>query len=252
MSTQSGPLGVWCPQCDRDQRPCRLVRKQGGTRQEGMVVACPQCHRQYNYAQLMRAVPPPRMDPLPNQEKQPPGTSTISVWIYPEVLSALQSKFPQNLQTTLCSLLTAVADPDTVVIEGEYARQMAELGIKRGREVLSLAREVKDLREQVEAMKLERQTLQQFFGALGMAMPGMAQAAAPGSQFPSQQPLLGPDGQPLRPPHQQFAYLDESGGEMVETGAAAGQPAPQFTFGQGAAPTASAVPGFVVGNLRGR
>lgn len=260
--------GIYCPACDLAQTPARVVRKLGGSRQEGMLVQCPQCQRVYNYSALMEKNP--RMDQLPAMEQQPKGTVIQSIWVYPEVMEALRQKFPQNLQTTLCSLLTAVADKDTVVIEGEYAREMAGLGIKRGREVLALAKEIRELREQVTVMKLERQTLQQFFGALGMAMPGPAQSPIQQSQAqPTMQldSITQPQPPPLSPPHPAFTHMatDENGmlvefangdqsdlGNGFGSGAPSRIPAPpqQFSFPQGAAPTPSAVPGFVTGNLR--
>lgn len=260
MSIQpSNYTGIYCPACDLAQTPARVVRKQGGSRQEGMLVQCPQCQRVYNYSSLMAQHP--RMDQLPAIEQQPKGTIVHPIWVYPEVIEALGRKFPQNLQTTLCSLLTAVADQDTVVIEGNYAREMAGLGIKRGREVLALAKEVKELREQVTQMKLERQTLQQFFGALGMAMPGAAQAQPPQTQSTAQtMQQLQTEGMPAAPPppHPAFSRMEtDENGMLVESvvgGSIGGSPSPappqQFSFPQGAAPMPSVTPGFVTGSLR--
>lgn len=255
MSTQSTNFtGIYCPACDLAKTPARVVRKRGDAKQEGMLVQCPQCQRVYNYSALMAQHP--RMDPLPTVEQQPKGTIIHPVWAYPEVIEALRQKFPQNFQTTLCSLLTAVADPDTVVIEGNYAREMAGLGIKRGREVLALAKEVKELREQVAQLKLERQTLQQFFGALGMAMPGAMQMQPPAQLQQSPMPA---ENIAAPPPHPSFSRMvtDENGmlvesvsGEMDGGPSLAPAPPQQFSFPQGPAPEPSVTPGFVTGSLR--
>jgi len=264
MSSQSGFTGIWCPACDRAQTPTRLIR-QMAAKQEGMLLKCPTCSRTFSYAALMASNPKPRMDKVEFVEKQPPGTQILPLWIYPEVIAALQQKFPSNLMTTLCSAITALADPDAVLIEGDYAREMASIGVKRGREVLALAKEVKELREAVAAARLREQTLQQFFGSIGMAMPQpLAQQPAqqPASQSvsqpasPSADPTALPvdeQGNPLVPPHAQFSSLREDGSGMLVPSDGSdpmASPASQFSFPTGAVPAADARPGFITRNLR--
>jgi uncharacterized protein YfaS (alpha-2-macroglobulin family) len=141
------------------------------------------------------------------------------------------------------SAVTSLADPDSVLIEGQYAREMAAIGIKTGRQVLSLAKEVKELRESVAAMKLKEETLRQFFGSMGMMMPQPINQPAP-EAIP-----VDTQGNPLTPPRAQFTQLRDDGNGLLVP-ADGSEPATQFSFPTGAAPAASAVPAFVTTNLR--
>ncbi|MDE2103570.1 MAG: hypothetical protein KGL39_40395 [Patescibacteria group bacterium] len=250
MSAQSGYVGVFCPRCDRAGTPARVVR-QMAAKQEGMLVKCNQCGAIYNYQQLMSTHP--RMDKVDFVEKPPAGYVTIPLWLHPEVVEAWKRKFPSNWQTTLSSAMTALADPDAVLIEGEYAREMASIGIRRGREVLGLAKKVKDLEEEVAALRLREQTLRQFFSGLGLAMPQPANQP-PSSALPSADPVLppvGPDGRVLTPPRAQFSSLQDDGSGLLVPADGSEPVAPsQFSFPQGAAPAADVRPSFIVNNLR--
>jgi hypothetical protein len=225
-------------------------------KQEGMLVKCPSCGAVYNYASLMATHP--RMDKVDFVEKQPAGSQTLPLWLHPEVVEALRQKFPSNLLTTLSSAVTSLADPDSVLIEGPYAREMASIGIKKGREVLALAKEVKELREQVAAATLRESTLRQFFGGMGMAMPTPL-ASQPSAASPSADNLAPPldaAGNPLAPPHNQFSQLRDDGSGLLVPADGSDQmtgPGSQFTFPTaGAAPATAADgrPGFVTGSLR--
>lgn len=248
MSSQSGLIGIYCPQCDRTNSPPSLLQRQMASKQEGMLMRCPACNRTYAYAALLALKP--RMLQPEFVEKPPQGTVTIAVPIYPEVLEALKQKFPHNLITTLCALLTSVADPETVVIEGEHAREIAALGIRRGREVLALAKEVVDLRQQLAESKLREKILEPILRALGGV------ATAPPSADPATSVFPQPAPGPIPPPPQaQFAQLREdpagTGLLVPADGSLSNLPAAPFSFAPGpAAPIPSATPGFVTRNLR--
>lgn len=185
--------GIWCVQCDNAGTPARLV-KQLHSKTEGMVLRCTGCQRTFPYAALLAQHP--RMDQPTFVEKQPPGSLVVSIWIYPAVLEALRAKFPQNLATTLCDVMTSLADPDTVLIEGENARQFAALGIKRGREVLGLAREVVDLRVKLEEATVRERALAPIFAALGLAAAGQGNAAAAQTIAANSAPAPAPSADP--------------------------------------------------------
>lgn len=248
MSSQSGFSGLFCPPCDRAGTPTQLVR-QMASKQEGMLLKCPTCSRTFSYAVLTAPnnPNPPRKAKLEFVEKPPSGTQTLPLWLYPEVIEALRQKFPSNLLTTLSSAVTALADPDSVLIEGEWAREMAGLGIKRGREVLALAKEVKELRESVAAMRLREETLRQFFGSMGMMMPQPLASQPSSPAVDNQTAPVDANGNPLSPPRAQFSQLREDGGLLVD--ASGQEPTTQFVYPQGTAPAADARPGFVTGNL---
>ena len=253
MSSQSGFTGYWCSACDKAGTPARLIR-QMGAKQEGMLLKCQSCGHVYSYAAVSDPANPnrPRMDKIEFVEKQPAGTVILPLWLHPEVVEALRQKFPSNLLTTLSSANTALADPDSVLIEGQYAREMAGLGIKTGRQVLGMAKELKELREANTAMKLKEETLRQFFGGMGLAMPQMASQSA----SPSADNLAAPvdaAGNVLAPPHTQFASLrDDGSGLLVPTDGSDPMAGPggQFAFPTGTAPIADARPPFVTSNLR--
>lgn len=249
MSSQSGLVGVYCPRCDKAGTPSRVIR-QMAAKQEGMLVKCSSCGAVYNYQQLMASHP--RMDKVDFVEKQPPNTQIVPLWLHPEIVTALQSKFPSNLLTTLHSAVTALADPDCVLIEGEYAREMAGLGIRRGREVLALAREVKELREAVAAAKLKEDTLRQFFSSLGMAMPQPVQSASPSPSAEQINPPTDSAGNILTPPRANFSSLRDDGSGLLVPADGQPEPTSQFSFPAGAAPAADARPAFVTSNLNQR
>ena len=215
---------IWCPTCDRAGNPSRMVKTMG-TRSEGMTVKCANGLHTFTYSRLMSLNP--RMDKPEFVEKQPPNTVSINVWIYPEVLESLKQKFPSNLMTTLCSVLTALGDPDSVLIEGEHAREMATMGIRRGREVLGLAREVIELRKKVERLEIQMEPFRNLLTQMG---PGSLQPEAP---MPSNR----------RPPHAQFENLVESDNGMLMP--SDGVERRGNFVASGPAPTPSTVPGFI-------
>jgi hypothetical protein len=229
--SNAGMEHYWCPACDRAGTPSRMI-KVGSGRTEGMVVKCANQLHTFTYGKLMQLHP--RMDKPDFVEKQPPNTVTLTLWVYPEVLESLRQKFEHNLNTTMCSAVTALADPDTVLIEGEHAREIASLGIKRGREVLGLAREVIELRKKLERAEIQMEALAPIFAAMGInANAGAA-------------PMEGANGQ-KQPPRAQFANLVESDSGLLMPSDGREQ-AGEFTFA-GPKPAASATPGFVTRNL---
>jgi hypothetical protein len=218
------------------------------SKQEGMLMQCQSCKRTFSYAALMSMSPKPRMDKVDFVEKQPAGTQSISLWLHPEVIAALQSKWP-NFLTTLHSAVTSLADPDSVLIEGEHAREMAAIGVKTGRQVLGMAKRLKELEEEVSGLKLRENTLRQFFSGLGLAMP---QTAGGQSASPSADSVLPPvdaAGNVLTPPHANFSQLRDDGSGLLVP-ADGQEPTSQFSFPVGAAPAADARPAFVTTNLR--
>lgn len=247
MSAQSGYVGVFCPRCDKTNTPSRVVR-QMAAKQEGMLVKCNQCGAIYNYQQLMASHP--RMDKPDFVEKPPAGTQSVPVWLHPEIVAALQQKWP-NFLTTLHSAVTALADPDSVLIEGEHAREIAAIGIKTGRQLLGLAKRTKELEEENAALKLRENTLRQFFSGLGLAMPQLAAQGAPNQVSPTDPLPTDAAGNPLQPPRAQFSQLTDDGSGLLVPAAGSEPVAPsQFTFPQGAAPAADVRPAFITSNLR--
>lgn len=165
-------IPVYCPACERQNIESLFV-KDVSTKAEGMVVRClAQSHR-FDYSKLMALNP--RKVQLPLHEKQPGNTTTIGVWIYPEALAVLQQRFPANLNTTLCSFLTAVADPDTIVIEGEHARALRDSGVSKGRDIMGLAEVVKQLEAEVAESRVQLKVLEPFLKMMGGAL-GQQQA----------------------------------------------------------------------------
>ena len=181
-------LPIYCIACDR-QNIDSLMVKDTSTSAEGMIVRClAQSHR-FDYNKLMALNP--RKVKLQLHEKQPGNTTTVAVWVYPEVLAALQKRYPDNLQTTLCSFLTAIADPDSIVVEGEHARALRDSGVSRGRDIMGLAEIVKQQEQELETARIQMK-------ALGPMMAMFQQFAGGGAgmqpQGAPQQPLIAPGG----------------------------------------------------------
>jgi hypothetical protein len=195
--------GMFCPRCDKSGTP-RKVMAGTDIHRDGMTVACDGCGLKMAYTDFMALNP--RMEKIVFQEKQPQGTVRIETWIIPEVLEMLKKRFPSNLLTTLNSLYSSVADPDTVLVEGEYARQLADLGVKRGREVLGLAKEVKDLRERNKELELQMKVL----GPIIAAMTGQ-KMQAPQADFSVPEQSFSMDGEPGDPNEHRPAFITSLG-----------------------------------------
>src|SRR5271168_2145067 len=166
-------IPVYCPACDLRQIDSLMI-KDTSTAVEGMVVRCLAQNHRFVYEKLMALNP--RKVKLQLHEKQPGNTTTIAVWVYPEVLAALQKRYPDNLQTTLCSFMTAIADPDSIVVEGEHARALKASGVAKGRDIMGLAEIVKQLESEVETARIQMKALgpmmQMFQQAQMYAAPG--------------------------------------------------------------------------------
>lgn len=234
--------GVYCPACDRTGIDSEMIVQSGGFRGDGAMLKCTAAGHAFEYSKLMSLKP--RMMRLAITEKQPANTTTLSVWVYPEVLQRLQERFPQNLNTTMCSLMTALADDDTLIIEGEHTRELREmtkdLGIQisKGRDIVGLAKTNVLLKQEVEAMRLQMKMLEPVMKLLGMAAAGSDEAAA-GQANPlaalaalAQQPVAtGATAEPLhQPPHQQFpqsvTFANEDS-DFMDGSALAPVPAPE-------------------------
>jgi hypothetical protein len=159
-------LPLYCVACDKVGVSSRMMKVMH-SRGEGMQVKCMAAGHQYNYERFMSLNP--RKEQLMLTEKMPPSCVIQQVWVHPEAWAMLQKRFPQTLMTTLCATLTALADPDTVMVEGNYAREMRTLGVERGRDVLGLAKRVKELEAETEEMKIRERALAPFLKMLAQA-----------------------------------------------------------------------------------
>src|SRR5882762_11794797 len=146
-----------------------------------------------------------------------PNTIAQPMWIYPSDLATLQSKFPVNLQTTLCALFHALVDDDTVLLEGQYARELADLSkelnmtITKGRDIVGLAKAYIEVKKSLDEARMQQKVLEpvlKLIGALGggqQATNGLgALSALLGTG--SQQPAIDPDSLAL-PPQTQFPQI---------------------------------------------
>jgi len=116
---------------------------------EGMMLACTVANHRYTYERLMALNP--RKQKLQFNEKQPANAIQQSFWIYPEVLAALHERWPGNMMTTMCSLFSALADGSSFLVEGEYARELAQAKppITKGREIAGLLHTIDQMKAQI-------------------------------------------------------------------------------------------------------
>lgn len=177
-------LPIFCPACDKMGQSSKMLKVMHSAG-EGMRVKCTAGLHMYSYERLMQLNP--RKEQLVLNEKMPPSCIIQQVWVHPEAWQMLQKRFPQTLMTTLCATLTALADPDTVMVEGQYAREMRELGVERGRDVLGLAKRVKEQGAELEEMRIRERALAPLLKALGGAT-GVQQATS------QQEPTATVDG----------------------------------------------------------
>lgn len=169
-------LPIYCPACDKQGQSSRMVKVMHSAG-EGMRVKCTAQGHMYAYERLMQLNP--RKEQLALTEKMPPSCVIQQVWVHPEAWQMLLKRFPQTLMTTLCATLTALADPDTVMVEGNYAREMRELGVERGRDVLGLAKRVKELNAECEEMRIREKALAPFLKMLAQAGGSATNPAEP-------------------------------------------------------------------------
>jgi hypothetical protein len=146
----SRQTGIYCVLCDRQGiMDSMMIQHQA----KGGILTCSVQNHQIEYSKLMAMKP--RMVRLQITEKQPQNTVVQQVWVYPEVLTALRERFPTNLMTTLCAIMTAISDPDTIMIEGENARKLRELGVHKGSDVIGLAEAQKSTQEAMEKLRAD-------------------------------------------------------------------------------------------------
>ena len=151
---------IYCPACDRQHLDSLMISEPLGYR-------CQMQSHRYEYQRLMALKP--RMKPYNFVEKQPASTVLQQVWVHPEAWTRLHEKYPTNLMTTICSLLTSLADGDTMIIEGEHVREMQALGVTRGRDMVGLAATNQTLSTELEAARIREKALEPLFRALGGA-----------------------------------------------------------------------------------
>lgn len=198
--------GIFCPVCDRIEHgktQSRMVDSQLGMNHKGNYHCSGMGHKM-SKSQLESLNP--RMLKLQVTEKQPGNTSQQTFWIYPEALDALRTKFPNNLMTTICSLFNTLADPDTIVIEGEHMRELRTLGVHRGRDIVGLAKANQSLQEQLKEMTAAQKQYEMVAKLLSMAGGAGGQALLTGQGPSSQdltQALQQPDQEPKLPPRRQ-------------------------------------------------
>ncbi len=156
-----------------------------------MVVKCPACGATFDYEKLLSLRP--RMVQVKIVERQPANTLPLTIWVYPEPLEAMRQRFPSNFMTTMTAMFTAVADPDTVLIEGEHGRALKESGVLRGRDVEGLGPYIKQLEQDVEDAKVRERALgplmammQMMQGAAGQGAGGLVYPASLPNQVPAQ------------------------------------------------------------------
>lgn len=204
---------IYCPACDRQNITESMFVKDTTTKTDGMVVKCTMMGHRFEYDKLMKLNP--RKVQLQLHEKQPGNTTTIGVWIYPEALAVLQQRFPANLNTTLCSFLTAAADPDTLIIEGQEARQLRDSGVAKGRDIHGLAEVVGQLQTENAELKMQLKVLEPILKMFGAAFgqPGAAAGAGVGpSNFVSGlMPAQTQQGEPYYEAEDPMQAFEQSG-----------------------------------------
>jgi hypothetical protein len=160
-----------------------LVTEQNSAIQ-GMVCRCPACGQRYEYEKLLTLRP--RMVQVKVVEKQPANTVPLTIWVYPEPLEVMRQRFPVNFMTTMTALFTAIADPDTLLVEGEHGRAIKAAGVLKGRDLEGLGPYIKQLEQDVEDARVRERALGPLLG-----MMQLLQGAQAGGGVPMIRPLPG-------------------------------------------------------------
>lgn len=199
------PSGILCPLCDRMQiLNSEMFQSETGGRNEGRIYFCSQNHR-LEYTKLMAMQP--RMRQLQITEKQPVGTVVEQVWMYPEVRQRLSDRFPSNLRTTLCAIMSSLADEDTILVRGEVTRELRSLGVHKDSDIAGLAKANRDMAAQLDTASAQQKALEpmmKLINALTGNNPLAAQAIADAQQNMTEAAnpaaLLPQHAAPLPPP----------------------------------------------------
>lgn len=247
--------GIMCVLCDRQGiHDSEMLSNTGLSGTDGaMMLQCTGFGHKIERNQLMAMKP--RMKQLRINEKQPPSTIQQAVWVHPLAWQRLTEKYPNNLLTTIASLLATAADDSTMIIEGNDAREMqamartAGITLTRSRDFLALLRTTIELSRQIEELRIQQRVLEPFMKMMGAAGVAMQSGENPLAGV-IQQGVAANEPQAIPPRSHQAAPIqfnnegeafDDNGNyiEQDDTLAAAPMPAesqPQFTPSYSAAP----------------
>lgn len=179
----------------------------------------------------------PRMDKLVIQEKQPPESLMQPMWISPQALAALQTRFPSNFRTTIWSLFNELAQ-GAIVLEVANSLELKELGVTKGRDIVGLAKTNLALTEQLKQMSEQMKQYEMLSRLMAVAQGGLANT--PAAQSPLVDQILNPT--PERPPQQPVMPVVSTESDVIYEPVAAGSFS-DGTFGSPVAlPPTTAVP----------
>lgn len=122
---------IYCPHCERqnNQKTELFTRNP-----EVNLFKCLLGHS-FEYAALMAMNP--TMIHYEHNEK--PGQNDIKAefWVDPKILSRFREKYPNQQNSTINSILQLSVDGDMIIVSGDQARKLKELGVRTGAEMLA-------------------------------------------------------------------------------------------------------------------
>ena len=122
---------IWCPLCEKTlQQQNELLRGNPETH----LFKCAMGHS-FEYAGLMAMNP----TKIPYEHHEKPGAHDVKAefWINSEVLNKFRQKYPNRESATVNSILHLHLNDDMMIISGEQAKKLRELGVRTAAEMVA-------------------------------------------------------------------------------------------------------------------
>jgi hypothetical protein len=140
---------MYCPLCEKTHDiQVELFRGMP----ESHIFRCEQGHA-FTYQRLIELNP--TKIKLVTHEKPGPNDVKAEFWVNPKVLQDFRSKYANQQNSTINSILFLLLDEDLLMISGEQARKLKALGISTGADMLTTAEQIRTLTVENESLVKE-------------------------------------------------------------------------------------------------
>lgn len=148
--------GIYCPNC----QPQKVELVRGNP--ELHVFRCPMNHA-FEYGQLEHA----EKVPLVFHEKPGPHDVKVEVWVHGPSFQKFREMYPNQINATMTSIITAHLSGEVVIIDGSQAKELRRLGIKNGAEMVAAAQSVSSLEDQLNTATTQLELLRSLISKAG-------------------------------------------------------------------------------------
>jgi len=139
---------IWCPYCDKQNSKQELFTENP----EVHLFRC-QLGHVFEHAQLMALKPD--MIKLEHHEQPGPHDIKAQVWVNSQVWQKFIERFPDRVSATMASIMQLCLDDQLIIISGEQAKKLKELGVTTGAGMVACAQERQRLAAENESISQE-------------------------------------------------------------------------------------------------